>query len=151
MFFSLPATVENTLNWFEANAGSKLRVDFSFLDSDNQYLAMGGFTGISAEHSNAEFYVMVNPQLQGQGIGKRVSKWMYNYAFSVLHLNKIYLYTNDDNIAAYKIYENAGFKLEGVLRQHKWKDGSFRNRRFYGLLRVDWEEQGGKNYNNDDL
>lgn len=138
MFFDLPASIENTEKWYANNINSKSRIDFSFFDKDGDLIAMGGFTSISDEHKNAEYYVMVNPNLQGQGIGKTVSLWMYNYAFSILKLNKIYLYTNDDNVAAYNIYEKAGFSLEGVLKEHKWKNGKFQNRRFYGLLKSDW-------------
>lgn len=138
MFFDLPASVVNTEKWFQNNIGNDKRIDFTFENSEREIIAMGGFTDINPVHKNAEFYVMVNPDLQGRGIGKQVSVWMYNYAFSVLNLNKIYLYTNDDNIAAYTIYEKAGFKLEGILRNHKWKNGDFQNRRFYGLLKSEW-------------
>lgn len=139
MFFDLPASIENTKKWFEANVGNKNRIDFCFFDADGVCVAMGGFTSITEEHQNAEFYVMVDPSKQGQGIGKYVSRWMYNYAFSILKLNKIYLYTNDDNVAAYSIYEKSGFQLEGILRNHKWKNGKFQNRRFYGLLKSEWK------------
>jgi len=50
------------------------------------------------------------------------------------------VYTNNDNEAAFWIYEKAGFILEGVMRQHKWKNGAFQNRRIYGMLRTEWED-----------
>src|SRR5690606_10376306 len=81
MFFETPASLEKTSNWFLANLRNKNRVDFSFFDETGDLVAMGGFTGIDFVNSHAEFYVMVNPDLQGQGFGKRVSKWMFNYAF----------------------------------------------------------------------
>lgn len=139
MYFDVPVSVENTRKWYERIEVNDTRVDYSFMNETGALLAMGGFTGISKEHKNAEFYVMVNPDMHGQGIGKRVCKWMYNYGFSVLNLNKIYLYTNDNNVSAYKIYEKAGFVLEGIMREHKWKNGTFQNRRFYGLLSSEWE------------
>lgn len=138
MFFDLPASVKKTKTWFNNNIGNTERIDFTFKNIEDVIIAMGGLTSISAEHKNAEFYIMVNPTLHGMGIGKNVSIWIYNYAFSVLDLNKVFLYTNDNNLKAYTIYENAGFKLEGILRQHKVKNGSFQNRRFYGLLRSEW-------------
>lgn len=141
MYFDLPASIENTERWYKGNIGNAKRIDFSFYDSYGITVAMGGFTSIDSAHNNAEFYVMVNPIMHGRGIGKQVSKWMYNYAFSILNLNKIYLYTNDDNISAYKIYEDTGFQLEGVLRDHKWKNGKYQNRRFYGLLKSEWVQQ----------
>lgn len=151
MFFDLPASIKNTKKWFEVNLGNKNRIDFSFFNADDVCIAMGGFTSITKEHRNAEFYVMVDPCKQGKGIGKYVSRWMYNYAFSILKLNKIYLYTNDDNVAAYSIYEKSGFRLEGVLRNHKWKNAKFQNRRFYGLLKSEWEVLEWKEEYHDEL
>src|SRR5690625_971618 len=149
MFFELPASVEKTKEWYERNKGNRSRVDFTFLNSDNLIVAMGGFTKINKTHKNAEFYIMVRPGSQGQGIGGSSSKWLYNYAFSVLNLEKIYLYTNDNNVAAYKIYEDAGFKLEGTLRKDHWKNSSFIDRRFYGLLREEWEHFAWRKYLNE--
>ncbi|CAM1333939.1 GNAT family N-acetyltransferase [Tenacibaculum aestuariivivum] len=140
MFFNLPASVEDTKKWYLYNLNNNSRIDFSFFNEKGIIIAMGGFTGINNLHQNAEFYVMVNPDRQGMGIGKLVSLWMYNYAYSILKLNKIFLYTNDDNIAAYSIYQKAGFTLEGVLKNHKWKDGKFHNRRIYGLLKSEWDK-----------
>lgn len=145
MFFNLPATIGDTEKWFNQNIGNQNRIDFTFFNAEGIIIAMGGFTGINSTHKNAEFYVMVNPVMQGMGIGKQVSFWMYNYAFSKLDLHKIYLYTNDDNVAAYSIYEKAGFELEGILKEHKWKNDKFQNRRFYGLLKSDWNNLPWKN------
>jgi len=89
MFFDLPATAERTEKWFISNIANEKRIDFTFVDQYDNTLAMGGLTDISKEHRNAEFYVMVNPDKHGNGIGKEVSKWMCNYAFSVLKFNKI--------------------------------------------------------------
>lgn len=140
MFFELPATVEKTLAWSKSIVQNKRRIDFTFVDRDINFIAMGGFTEIDPVHKNAEFYIMVNPAMHGKGYGKKISKWLYNYAFLTYDLNKIYLYTNDSNHSAYKIYENSGFKLEGIMRSHKWKNGAFQDRRFYGLLQSEWRE-----------
>ncbi|WP_271424714.1 GNAT family N-acetyltransferase [Aequorivita sinensis] len=140
MYFSLPATEEATMKWFTENKDNVNRVDFTFKENE-KYIAMGGFTGINHQSGIAEFYVMVNPEMQGKGIGRKVSLWMYNYAFVKLQLNKIFLYTDNSNIPSSKIYEKAGFQQEGLLRQHKLKNGILRDRRVYGLLREEWEEK----------
>jgi len=140
MYFDVPISIESTLEWYKRIKVDNFRIDFSFISETGELLAMGGFTGIDYKNKNAEFYIMVNPDLQGKGIGKSVSLWMCNYGFSILHLNKIYLYTDDNNIFAYKIYEKAGFTLEGVMRKHKYKNGTFQDRRFYGLLHSEWEK-----------
>lgn len=139
MYFDLPATVEKTQQWFDQNRDNDQRVDFTFL-SDGEIVAMSGLAPIDLKARHAQFYVMVHPDKHGKGIGKKVSFWTYNFGFDQRELNKIYLYTNDDNQKAYAIYEKAGFKLEGVLRQQKWKNGRLLNRRFYGMLREEWAQ-----------
>lgn len=144
MFFDLPATIEKTKKWYINIVNNDNRVDFTFVDDSENVLAMGGITNIDSNNNNGEFYVMVNPKLHGKGIGKSVSFWMYNYAFSVLNLHRLYLYTDDKNLSAYKIYENAGFILEGTLREHKFKNKKHTNRRVYGMLKSEWETMSWK-------
>tara|TARA_R110001592_G_scaffold80054_3_gene238824 strand:+ start:1592 stop:2131 length:540 start_codon:yes stop_codon:yes gene_type:complete len=150
MFFKLPATIEETTKWFNSRNNYE-RVDLTFLNSNNDIIAMGGITKINSIDKNGELYLFVDPVFHGKGIGSKASKWIVNYGFLKLNLNKIYLLTNKDNIAAYKIYENLGFKLEGLLRNHKWKNNRFIDRKFYGLLKSEWENQDYKeqkvNYN----
>lgn len=138
MSFELPATIEKTLIWYKKNLNNSSRIDLTVLEDDT-IVSMGGYTTINKVNSNAEFYIMVNPEMFGLGFGSKVSMWLFNYAFVELKLNKIYLYTNENNIAAYKIYEKYGFKREGILREQKYKDGNYINRLFYGLLKSEWE------------
>lgn len=145
MFFDLPASVEKTLNWAKSIKDNNSRVDFTIVDEENNIVAMGGFTGIDRVHKHAEHYMMVNPEMHGKGYGKKASLWICNYVFLKFDLHKIFLYTDNHNIASYKIYENSGFQLEGILRDHKWKNGSFQNRRFYGLLESEWQQASWKN------
>ncbi|MBI9068647.1 MAG: GNAT family N-acetyltransferase [Salinivirgaceae bacterium] len=140
MYFDfLPASVEDTEKWYNQIKNNDKRADFSFvLENDNTVIGMGGITSIDLVNSNAEFYVMVGPDSHGKGYGKKISKWLFNYAFIKFNINKICLYTNDSNIIANKIYEDCGFMLEGKLRKHTFKDGQFIDRRFYGLLKEEW-------------
>lgn len=140
MYFDIPATVDKTLIWFENNVNNHKRIDFTFEDEKGGIVAMGGYTSVDKTHLNAEFYIMINPELHGKGLGTKISKWLFNYAFLKLNLNKIYLFTNDENEKAYRLYEKCGFSLEGVMRKHKFKNDKFQNRRFYGLLRDEWEQ-----------
>lgn len=146
MYFDLPASIDKTKEWYY-NKNNSQRIDFVFETEDREIIAMGGYTHIDKERRNAEFYIMVKPNLHGRGIGMKTSIWLFNYAFLVLHLNKIYLYTNSDNISAYAIYEKGGFKLEGILRQHNIKNNKLVDRRFYGLLYEEWINMSWKKDN----
>lgn len=135
MHFSVPVMMENTIRWFESNVGNERRADVSFEDG-GEVVAFGGLTNIDRETNKAELYVFVNPNVQKRGIGTRATKALCSYGFESLGLEKIYLETNEDNIAAQRVYEKCGFKLEGKLRnEYRSKDGQLMCRLYYGMLK----------------
>ncbi len=138
MYFELPATVEKTLKWFESNINNDNRKDFSFFNEDI-LVAMGGLVSIDHTSKHAELYVMVNPESHGQGWGKKSTQWLLFYGFTYLNLNKVYLFTDGENVSGYSLYESIGMTNEGTMRQHKFKNGSLEDRRIYSILATEWK------------
>lgn len=134
MGFTPPISLENTLNWYRSNLNNNQRVDCVFVNENGDLLAMAGLTGIDYSCRKAELYLFVNPHRQRQGLGKQAAYLLCKYAFNVLHLNKVFLYTNATNIGAQRVYETVGFKLEGTHRQERVAGGKFEDRLYYGLL-----------------
>lgn len=132
-----PITIEETKKWHERIMTSNARIDLVFEDTDN-VVAMTGLTGLDLANGLVEFYIMVNPDFQGKGIGKTATIFTINWAFANYNIHKVYLYTNDFNERANKLYKRLGFELEGTLREHKFKNGKMIDRCIYGLLRRDW-------------
>ena len=139
MHLDLPISLENTRKWYQVNINNSTRVDLVFEDSEGEPIAMGGFTAISSWTRKAELYIFVNPDLQTRGIGTRVITLLCKYAFEILNLHKIYLYTNETNVAAQKVYEKNGFKLEGRLRDELYVNERYETRLYYGLLLNDFK------------
>lgn len=127
-------TVEKTGEWFQLIKNKSNRKDFVFVNNDEN-IGMGGLTNISKENQNCELYMYMDPSFQGKGLGYKSCFTLCKYAFEVLNLKKVYLYTFKENVAANKLYEKIGFKLEGILRQHTLKDGVLKDRNFYGILK----------------
>ena len=134
MGFTPPISLENTVNWYRSNLANNKRVDCAFVNEHGELLAMAGLTGIDYSCRKAELYLFVNPNRQRQGLGKKATYLLCKYGFNVLHLNKVYLFTNATNIGAQRVYENVGFKLEGTHRQERVAGGRFEDRLYYGLL-----------------
>lgn len=61
--------------------------------------------------------VVVDPEYQGRGIGRRMMNEMLRIGFEGLDLHRQSLGAYDFNTAALKSYEAAGFKREGVQRE----------------------------------
>ena len=129
-----PISLENTMNWYRSNLNNNKRMDCVFVDEKGDSLAMAGLTGIDYGCRKAELYLFVNPNRQRQGIGKKAAYLLCKYGFNVLHLNKVFLFTNASNIGAQKAYEAVGFKLEGTHRAERVADGKYEDRLYYGLL-----------------
>src|SRR5690606_31213074 len=106
---------------------SNFRFDCVFL-YDKENIGMGGLTHISDANKNAELYMYMDPKFQGRGLGFLSAGELCHYGFENLFLDKIYLYTFTENMRANKLYEKVGFKLEGQLRKHTFKDGILKDR-----------------------
>ena len=138
MHFEIPVVMENTIKWYHNNVGNEKRADLAF-EENGEIVAFGGLTAINREVNKAELYIFVNPNAQKGGIGTKATILLCKYGFEELGLNKIYLETNEDNLAARRVYEKCGFMLEGTLREeYKTAGGFLLSRMYYGLLKCEF-------------
>ncbi|MCQ2217124.1 MAG: GNAT family N-acetyltransferase [Paludibacteraceae bacterium] len=139
MHYDLPITLEKTTQWFYNNVNNVHRADMVVLDEKKQIVAFCGVTAIDLVVKKGESYTFVNPNMKGQGIGTKARTLLLNYVFNELGLNKVYCYTNEDNVASWKLSEKLGFKLEGVHRKEYFTaNGEWKNRLYHGLLKEEW-------------
>lgn len=81
---------------------------------------------ISIKHKRAEYGIMMGDKNEwGKGYAKEATSTILNYCFEELKLRKITLGVVLDNIAAYTLYQNIGFKTEGVLKSHSLHEGKY--------------------------
>lgn len=69
----------------------------------------------------------------GKGYGTAALRMMLDHCFLDLNLNRMFAHILDDNLASLHIFEDCGFTKEGLLQQHAFKDGKFRNVILVGL------------------
>ena len=74
----------------------------------------------------------------GQGMGLEAIRLMLRYGFMKLNLNRIELGCYADHERGIKLYEKAGFKLEGRLRESVFHNGQYRDVVKMGTLRSDY-------------
>ncbi len=133
MHYDVPVKMDATINWFNLIKNDNNRCDFTFFHNEKN-VVMGGLTNINKNVSKAELYVFVNPDMQSLGYGKKAVKLLCKYAFYQLSLNKVYLFTDSNNVLANNLYLSIGFVLEGVMRQEVCRDGKYIDRNYYGML-----------------
>jgi len=140
MRFSERLEIAKTEKWFLSAIEDKKRKDFVFFTPTNKrIIGLGGFTHINALDKNAELYIAIETRSQGKGFGKQSMLLLCEYGFKVLEFNRIFLFTFLDNQKASRLYERIGFQEEGVLRQHAYQDGVYKDRMVFGLLKEDWK------------
>jgi RimJ/RimL family protein N-acetyltransferase len=61
----------------------------------------------------------------GKGYASEAIKLLAQYAFRNLNLHKVWSIIVDSHMASIKAHQNAGFKIEGKLKQHLFKDGRY--------------------------
>ena len=102
----------------------------------NTILGIVGLFNINwqARHAELRIFLWKN---QNNGIGTEACKFIVDYAFNMLNLNKVWLGTNLSNAPAVKCYQSAGFDYVGTL-----KDEIFRNGQYYDVWRMECYRQG---------
>lgn len=139
LHYDIPICVEKTEKWFDSHLGEKTRYD-AVIEVDGVPVGTIGLLEIDRKNSKAEYYIaMGETAYKGKGIAKEASRLILEYGFEELGLNRIYLFTEVENVAAQKLFERVGFVREGVIRQDIISHGKYVDRIAYRFLREDWE------------
>lgn len=75
----------------------------------------------------------------GKGYGREIIKEVKRHCFMELNMNRIGVELYSYNERSRRLFEGAGFKREGIMRQYVLKNGKFEDEYVYGLLREEWE------------
>lgn len=113
---------------------------FAVADAETgAYIGEAGFTRIDRGAGTAEMYIVLLPEKQGNGLGTDAVALALRHAFGTLGLNRVWLRVFPQNTAAVRLYEKAGFKREGILREHEMLSGKRCDSVIMGLLRRKYE------------
>lgn len=138
LHYDLPLSCEKTEIWY-----NKIKNDVTRYDAIIEYknIPIGVIGLINIDKCKGEYYITLGENdYKRKGISYIASKKIINYGFSKLGLNKIWLCVDYDNIAARKLYEKLGFKLEGILRKDIYFKGKMIDRCIYGIIKEEWSD-----------
>ena len=82
--------------------------------------------------------IMILPRRRDKGLGQIMLTKLLEFGFDEIGLNRLSLGVFDFNKPAIKCYKNAGFMLEGTLRQSAKVDEAYWNCRLMSMLREEW-------------
>jgi ribosomal-protein-alanine N-acetyltransferase len=93
----------------------------------------GEFAGFVSVHDlNKKYFkhratigYALHPKFRGKGLTTKAVKIMTAYAFKKYKLKRLEGWCRTFNKASARVLERAGYKLEGILRKNKCKDGKY--------------------------
>jgi len=92
-------------------------------------------TDIDFINSNACIGLDIFKSQRGLGYGKPFFGLIVDYVFNTLNLHKAWLLVREDNVKAINIYDNAGFKKEGQLKEHLFREGRYHDYILMGMVK----------------
>lgn len=110
-----------------------------FLSNSDIPIGYAGICNISITNKLGEYFIFIGDRNQWRkGFGTQVTKLIVDAGFEELNLNRIMLTVSEPNYAAIKAYKNAGFKIEGRMRQACYRDNKFHDKLIMSILRDEW-------------
>lgn len=67
-------------------------------------------------HSRAAMGMLIDPDYQHQGLGRRALNLMLEYSFSFLKLHQLYVHIPAHNKASLQLFLTSGFSIQGTLK-----------------------------------
>ncbi|MGX9134111.1 GNAT family N-acetyltransferase [Rummeliibacillus sp. JY-2-4R] len=119
-------------------------VEFPFVIIDphtNAVIGSTKFMDIDKKHKRLEIgFTWLTPSYWRTAINTNCKYLLLQYCFEVLHLNRVQIKTDHENLRSQKAIERIGAQKEGVLRNHMVrKDGTIRHTVMYSVTVEEWE------------
>ena len=134
LHYDLPLRVDKTLHWYRGLKNRTDRLDLTITCNDEP-AGLIGLLNIDFKNKKAEYYICIGEKkFKGKGVASEATKLLFEKAYRELNLNRIYLYTEKDNIRAQKFFEKIGFEKEGLLKSDLIYNGREIDRYIYGLI-----------------
>lgn len=141
LHYDIPLEEAKTLAWFKKNKDRLDRYD-AVIEADGIPCGLIGLLSIDYKNCKAEYYIsMGEHDYKGKGISTEASRLLLTYAFGALGLNRVYLYTEVENIPAQRLFEKIGFTKEGRACNDLFTRGEFVDRFLYGIHKEEFEKK----------
>lgn len=96
------------------------------IELDGAPVGLANVVEISRRHRRASWaFYLADPHVRGRGVGSFTERFVLNYAFGHLKLNKLCCEVLASNEAVVAMHRKFGFRVDGVLRNHIWKADHF--------------------------
>ncbi|MGW4751353.1 GNAT family N-acetyltransferase [Streptomyces chartreusis] len=138
-------SLERLRSWYGSRSAQNDRLDLAVTDR-----ATGELVGEvvlyewDATARSCTFRTLVGPRGRGRGIGTEATRLIVGHGFEQLGLHRIQLEAYGHNPRALRVYEKAGFVVEGVRREADFRDGQWVDWVMMAVLDHEWAAHHGR-------
>ncbi len=127
--------LEKTVQWFQRLSDNETRADFLVETLDGMPMGITGLINIDTQNRTAECYCVIGEKKYwGKGLGTEIHSVLFQWAFEVLDVFKIWALIRTNNPAIFRVVEKLGFQIEGTLRKQAVVEGQRIDLHSIGLL-----------------
>jgi UDP-4-amino-4,6-dideoxy-N-acetyl-beta-L-altrosamine N-acetyltransferase len=130
--------MENQEAWFNSLKDDRQTIMFGveYLNRGWNLIGVCGLTNIDWVGRKAEVSIYIgNKEFRRKGLGREILDLLAKYAFEECNLNRLWAEVFFENLPGRKLFDKAGYKKEGILVSHAYKNGVFTDSHIYGLVR----------------
>jgi len=123
--------------WFNSVYKNKQQHVFGIeLIESERLIGTCGLYDIDFISHKAELRLKIGDKQEwGKGYGKLATKLLIDFGLKDINLHRIWLKVLDENKAAIKIYKNAGFKVEGLMKNDMYIKGEYKDVILMGFVK----------------
>lgn len=136
----LPMYEKDEREWIEALHKKKDGcIVLAIATKERQHIGNIGLHGINWKDRVATTGTVIGEkEFRRKGVGTEAKMLLLNYAFNTLNLRKICSRALVFNVASRRYSEKCGYRQEGVLKAHSFKNGEYVDEVLLAVFREDW-------------
>jgi len=134
-----PMSARDEREWMEKMQKMENAIPLAICTLDGELIGSTGIFKINWQHRYASTGTLIgDPERRNKGFGTDAKMHVLNYAFNVLNLHRMVTEAFEFNEPSLHYNLKCGYKVEGRLRQHYFKEGRYVDAVQLGVLREDW-------------
>jgi RimJ/RimL family protein N-acetyltransferase len=135
---------ERELEWYRSRADQPDRLDLALVDAATDAcvgeVVLNAYDG---DNQACGFRILVGPRGRDRGLGTEATRMVLRHAFATTDLHRVELEVYAFNPRAQRVYEKAGFVVEGRRRDALLFDGERVDAVLMSILRPEWAALAG--------
>jgi RimJ/RimL family protein N-acetyltransferase len=135
-----PTSQSQQERWFERIDADETNIRLAVVNTNDELLGYTGYWNLNWRARHAEHAVVIgNRDSRGGGCGSDVIRTCAKHAFEQLGLHRLYCNILTSNSGSVACYKRCGFKVEGHLREHQFRNNMRIDQLILGLLAHEFE------------